>query len=132
MKKWDWIVGAVGILLLFITGFGCIFYFASKENDKTIILEETYYHQAETENASTTKERSDIYANGKAKMQKESFYLVYSDNRLCIYRGDDKIFYDYADVQMNLMPTEICEQLKYGLYIEGEQELYEFLQTYSS
>ena len=59
-------------------------------------------------------------------------FRSYSEDRLCIYRGDDKIFYDYADVAVNLMPVEIREQLKYGLYITGEQELYEFLQTYSS
>ena len=40
--------------------------------------------------------------------------------------GDDKIFYDYADVAVNLMPVEIREQLKYGLYITGEQELTNF------
>ena len=73
-----------------------------------------------------------IYANGKVQTKKETFYLIYSEDRLCIYRGDDKIFYDYADVAVNLMPVEIREQLKYGLYITGEQELYEFLQTYSS
>ena len=68
----------------------------------------------------------------KYRPKKETFYLIYSEDRLCIYRGDDKIFYDYADVAVNLMPVEIREQLKYGLYITGEQELYEFLQTYSS
>ena len=41
--------------------------------------------------------------------QKETFYLIYSEDRLCIYRGDDKIFYDYADVAVNLMPVEIRE-----------------------
>ena len=101
MKRLEWISAAAGILLLFISGFGCIFFFASKENTKNITKEET-------------------------------FYLIYSEDRLCIYRGDDKIFYDYADVAVNLMPVEIREQLKYGLYITGEQELYEFLQTYSS
>ena len=112
MKRLEWISAAAGILLLFIAGFGCIFFFASKENTKNITKEETF--------------------NGRVQTKKETFYLIYSEDRLCIYRGDDKIFYDYADVAVNLMPVEIREQLKYGLYITGEQELYEFLQTYSS
>ena len=116
MKRLEWISAAAGILLLFISGFGCIFFFASKENTKNITKEETFVYRAETDSTSLA----------------DTFYLIYSEDRLCIYRGDDKIFYDYADVAVNLMPVEIREQLKYGLYITGEQELYEFLQTYSS
>ena len=124
MKRLEWISAAAGILLLFIAGFGCIFFFASKE--------ETFVYRAETDSTSLADTSAGIYANGKVQTKKETFYLIYSEDRLCIYRGDDKIFYDYADVAVNLMPVEIREQLKYGLYITGEQELYEFLQTYSS
>ena len=132
MKRLEWISAAAGILLLFIAGFGCIFFFASKENTKNITKEETFVYRAETDSTSLADTSAGIYANGKGQTKKETFYLIYSEGRLCIYRGDDKIFYDYADVAVNLMPVEIREQLKYGLYITGEQELYEFLQTYSS
>ena len=104
----------------------------SKENTKNITKEETFVYRAETDSTSLADTSAGIYANGKVQTKKETFYLIYSEDRLCIYRGDDKIFYDYADVAVNLMPVEIREQLKYGLYITGEQELYEFLQTYSS
>lgn len=99
---------------------------------KNITKEETFVYRAETDSTSLADTSAGIYANGKVQTKKETFYLIYSEDRLCIYRGDDKIFYDYADVAVNLMPVEIREQLKYGLYITGEQELYEFLQTYSS
>ena len=132
MKRLEWISAAAGILLLFIAGFGCIFFFASKENTKNITKEETFVYRAETDSTSLADTSAGIYANGKVQTKKETFYLIYSEDRLCIYRGDGKIFYDYADVAVNLMPVEIREQLKYGLYITGEQELYEFLQTYSS
>lgn len=132
MKRIEWISGAAGILVLFIAGFWCIFFFASKENTKNITKEETFVYRAETDSTSLADTSAGIYANGKVQTKKETFYLIYSEDRLCIYRGDDKIFYDYADVAVNLMPVEIREQLKYGLYITGEQELYEFLQTYSS
>ena len=132
MKRIEWISGAAGILVLFIAGFGCIFFFASKENTKNITKEETFVYRAETDSTSLADTSAGIYANGKVQTKKETFYLIYSEDRLCIYRGDDKIFYDYAYVAVNLLPVEIREQLKYGLYITGEQELYEFLQTYSS
>lgn len=103
-----------------------------KRKYKNITKEETFVYRAETDSTSLADTSAGIYANGKVQTKKETFYLIYSEDRLCIYRGDDKIFYDYADVAVNLMPVEIREQLKYGLYITGEQELYEFLQTYSS
>ena len=44
MKRLEWISAAAGILLLFIAGFGCIFFFASKENTKNITKEETFVY----------------------------------------------------------------------------------------
>ena len=97
-----------------------------KGNTKNITKEETFVYRAETDSTSLADTSAGIYANGKVQTKKETFYLIYSEDRLCIYRGDDKIFYDYADVAVNLMPVEIREQLKYGLYITGEQELTNF------
>lgn len=62
----------------------------------------------------------------------EMYYLILKENKVSIYRADGEIFYDFADVRLETMPVEIQEQLKLGLYIRGEDELYDFLQTYSS
>lgn len=137
MKKYDWIAAAAGILILFISGFCAIAFFAGKGSDKDIVKEETFHYQPENEdtsrdNSTQVNGEEGVYANGRAQTEKETFYLLYSEGRVCIYRGDEKIFYDYAEVRVDTMPIEIKEQLKYGLYVTGEQELYEFLQTYSS
>ena len=52
--------------------------------------------------------------------------------KVFIYKESDRTFYDYADINMNSIPAEIREQLKLGLYIDGEENLYNFLQAYSS
>ena len=62
----------------------------------------------------------------------KSFYLVMKEGQVIIYNEPDRTFYDYADINIELLPPEIFEQLKLGLYIDGENELYDFLQTYSS
>ena len=134
MKKYYWLVAVAAVFILFLAGFGVVAYYASKGNDKDIVKEETFHYQPETEYESSAvyNGSAGIYANGRGQTEKESFYLIYSEGRVCIYMGDEKIFFDYADVNMDTMPTEIREQLKYGLYVTGEEELYEFLQTYSS
>ena len=61
-----------------------------------------------------------------------SFYLIYEEDRVVIYREPEREFYDYADINMDGLPVEIKEQLKLGLYIDGLDNLYDFLQAYSS
>lgn len=61
-----------------------------------------------------------------------SFYLVLRDEKVRIYIQEDGSFYDYADINIEILPKEILEQLRLGMYIDGEPALYEFLQTYSS
>ena len=43
-----------------------------------------------------------------------------------------EVFYDYADINMDSLPDDIRERLTKGIYFEGEAQLYDFLQTYSS
>lgn len=138
MKKYYWLAAAAAVFIIFLAGIGVITFYASKGSDKDIVLKETVHYQPETDYESSVNDENmnniasdGVYANGKAQTQ-EIYYLIYSEDKVCIYRGDDKIFYDYAEVNMDTMPVEIKEQLKLGLYVTGEQELYEFLQTYSS
>ena len=99
--------------VIFITG-----YYKTKHNKNNINPEN--YTQATD---STYPADEDI---------NESFYLVYEDGKVVIYKESDRTFYDYADINMNSIPAEIREQLKLGLYIDGEENLYNFLQAYSS
>lgn len=62
----------------------------------------------------------------------KSYYLNYDGTRVVIYSEPEREFYDYADINMEVLPPEIREQLKLGMYIDGENNLYDFLQTYSS
>jgi len=61
-----------------------------------------------------------------------SYYLHYENDKIVIYREPDRQFYDYADIEMDVLPPEIKEQIKLGMHIDGEERLYDFLQTYSS
>ena len=62
----------------------------------------------------------------------KSFYLKYDGEKVVIYTEPDRKFYDNADINMEVLPPEIREQLKLGMYMDGEDNLYDFLQTYSS
>lgn len=61
----------------------------------------------------------------------ELYYLLYTRERVEIYTGDGTL-YDYADVRTELLPEEVFSELKQGMYIRGDEDLYDFLQAYSS
>ena len=58
------------------------------------------------------------------------YVLKYERDTLRIYRNI--VFYDYADINIDSLPDDIRERLTKGIYFEGEAQLYDFLQTYSS
>lgn len=65
------------------------------------------------------------------KANKELYFLIYTRERVEIYTGDGEL-YDYADVNTELMPKDVFLELKQGMYIKGNSDLYDFLQAYSS
>lgn len=64
------------------------------------------------------------------------YVLRHEEGALRIYRyiADDgqELFYDYADIDIGLLPDNLRERLDEGIYFDGEKKLYDFLQTYSS
>ena len=61
------------------------------------------------------------------------YVLKYERETLRIYRNiaDEgrEVFYD---INIDSLPDDIRERLTKGIYFEGEAQLYDFLQTYSS
>ena len=60
------------------------------------------------------------------------FYLIIENYRINVYYNEDRQLYDIADINVSELPTDIKQNLEQGIVIKGEQELYDFLQTYSS
>lgn len=69
----------------------------------------------------------------KMEEMKETQYKAMLENGyVTIYAGDDNVIYDYTDISLEDLPEDIKVNLKKGIIFNGEKELYEFLETYSS
>ena len=131
-KLWIYIAGcAVGIViiiwmlvLIFINNSG------EPEKQNSTITENMNASQADNKNNGQKTVNSDNMEQNT--MDKMSYYLRFENDKVVIYREPNKEFYDYADIKLDILPPEIKEQIKQGMYIEGEERLYDFLQTYSS
>lgn len=70
------------------------------------------------------------------KIYKKDIYkgfIVKSFNgTIVILNGDNKTVYDYTKIPINILPTDLQNEVINGYLIETEEELYNFLENYSS
>ena len=119
-KLWIYIAGcAVGIViivwmvvLIFINNSG------EPEKQNPTITENMNASQADNKNNGQKTVNSDNMEQNT--MDKMSYYLRFENDKVVIYREPNKEFYDYADIKLDILPPEIKEQIKQGMYIEGE------------
>ncbi|MDO4555187.1 MAG: hypothetical protein Q4B70_08605 [Lachnospiraceae bacterium] len=64
-------------------------------------------------------------------VSKGAYYMKMDGSLIVIYRSDNSI-YEYTDLNQEVLPASLLEELKSGKYFENEAELYEFLETYTS
>lgn len=142
-KLWIYIVGSVVGIAVIIWMLVLIFVNnaeESKQQNQTMaqnllnaqnmdILHNADIAQTDKNNGQRTANSDNMEQNA---MDKNSYYLRFENDKVVIYREPNREFYDYADIKMDLLPPEIKEQIKLGMYIDGEERLYDFLQTYSS
>lgn len=133
MKKYYYFAGIAVVFTLFIIYEVTMF---SLDSNKDYLLQT---QSATTRAFDRTTEKATQNATENEKQQTmavaqtdSTYYLILTEGRVCIYRGEEHVFYDYAVVNLDIMPEDIKQQLQYGLYLSNEQELYDFLQTYSS
>lgn len=79
----------------------------------------------------TVKDEISISTDGNIANQ-DCFYLHISNGYVVIYRNDNKSIYEYTDICADELPEKLRQELKNGKYIESKEELYGFLENYSS
>jgi ABC-type phosphate transport system substrate-binding protein len=60
-----------------------------------------------------------------------AYYMQLCGNQVIVYQADQSIF-EYTDVNLELLPSSVKKELKTGKQFDSEEELYEFLETYTS
>lgn len=133
MKKlWIYIAGCVVGIVIIIWVLVLIFVNNADEpeNQNATLTENINASNMDNKNNGQKTVNSDNMEQNT--MDKMSYYLRFENDKVVIYREPNKEFYDYADIKLDILPPEIKEQIKLGMYIEGEERLYDFLQTYSS
>ncbi len=62
----------------------------------------------------------------------EGYYLVNENNLVTVYYGDRETVYMNTNIMLPSLPEELREEIIYIKFVEGEEDLYDFLEAYSS
>ena len=60
------------------------------------------------------------------------FLLVDHNDYVAVYQLSEREIYEYTDVIMEVLPEDVQKEVQHGKYIKNEEELYNFLENYTS
>lgn len=72
-----------------------------------------------------------VAADGHA-LKEDCYYLKNVNGYVVVFLSDKKTAYEYTDILCEELPHSVQEELLNGKYIESQEELYGFLENYSS
>lgn len=72
-----------------------------------------------------------VAAEGDAVKQ-DGYYLLNRKGYVTVYLSDKTTVYEETDILCDLLPEEVQEELQSGKYIQTTEEVYGFLENYSS
>lgn len=80
---------------------------------------------------SFSKDRVVICKYYKEK-EPEGFYLMVADHFIVVYHEDRSTLYMNTDILLDYLPDSLQREIMEGKYVASEEELYLFLESYSS
>ncbi len=81
------------------------------------------------ENAAEEEEKQHTVDSKKTE---ECYYIKDNDGLVTVYMHDMVTVYEYTSILTEELPEEIQEELKSGIKVNTIQEIYGFLENYSS
>lgn len=115
------------ILLLVLTGAYQLTYHKAKER-AALELEETKENEAAPRSQSSGEA---VTTEGEA-LKEDAYYLMEVNGYIVVYLSDKETPYEYTDIPYDELPALVREEIRNGKYIENTEELYGFLENYSS
>lgn len=62
----------------------------------------------------------------------ETYYLTEEDGLVQVYEGDKETLYEPTQISVDQLPENLQQEIKAGKYLDSEEDLYNFLENYST
>ena len=69
---------------------------------------------------------------GNQTLPKDCYYLYDVNGYVVVFLSDKKTIYEYTDILTEDLPSSLVKEMKNGKYVKNLEELYGFLENYSS
>lgn len=79
-----------------------------------------------------SKDRVAICKYYRPEKEDQRFYLMVADHFIVVYEEDKKTLYMNTDILLESLSDALQAEIIRGKYVESEEELYHFLESYSS
>lgn len=103
-----------------------------KEYDKNPALSDLKLGFQTIELSSFSKDRVVICKYYRLEEEDNGFYLMVADHFVVVYESDKETVHMNTDILLTNLDETLQEEIIRGKYIEDEQALYNFLESYSS
>lgn len=116
----------------YVIGFFCVLLFAAVL--LTAGYQISYRHVMDRQAARAEEETpttESISAEGDA-VQEDGFYLSELQGYVVVYLSDRTTIYEFTEIPLTDLPEEVQQEVASGKYVETAEELYAFLENYSS
>lgn len=100
-----------------------------QKEQRGVELVETETPQTENEDETVAAEPDTADAVAEETYE---YVLVDHNNYVAVYQLPERTIYEYTDVIMDVLPEETREEIRKGKYLRNEEELYNFLENYTS
>ena len=87
--------------------------------------------KTEEQQARTATDISSVTTGSQAS-KNDCYYLMEVNGYIVVYLSDKKTPYEYTDIHYDELPDFLRQEIRNGKYIKNTEELYGFLENYSS
>ncbi len=93
--------------------------------------ERAHQIRVEAEETPVEEPEKSIPTEGSA-LKEDCYYLMEVNGYIVVFLSDKKTPYEYTDIPYDELPAVLRNEIRNGKYIESVEELYGFLENYSS
>lgn len=79
-----------------------------------------------------TAERESYFTESLKVMEPYEYVLLAEDGYVAVYYTDRKTLYAVTDIRLEALPQDLQEEIHQGKFIGNEEQLYNFLENYTS
>ena len=126
----------IGIYFFCVVAIGCItssiLYWEKERPGKISVEKSTEEKEDAIAEDTTTQAAESVIKIEDSKPNQAKFLIIEEDGYLVIYNQITSERFDNTSIYGKDLPERLQKELENGLYFLNEQELYEFLENYSS